>query len=222
MPAGATFNRLHDVIQNVTNFRGGYPSLGYHLFEYDLSEENMIVTNCEETYQEHQFYKKNRKLYEERLKNLESNMYEYEKRHQERLKIKVGKPTGLKIDSYLEKHKEIRYAYDFGDGWEFIIKLEQIVDDYYFGFPTLLDGAETAPPEDVGGIHGFYEFLEIYHDPTYPEHQAMKAWAQSQYFREYDQDWINERLKSLKYKKTEWNQINHDNYRIIDDKYRKK
>ena len=25
MPAGATFNRLNDVIQNVTNFLSGYP-----------------------------------------------------------------------------------------------------------------------------------------------------------------------------------------------------
>lgn len=30
------------------------------------------------------------------------------------------------------------------------------------------------------------------------------------YFREYDQDWINERLKELNYKKTEWDKINHD------------
>ncbi|WP_205842214.1 IS1096 element passenger TnpR family protein [Natranaerobius trueperi] len=32
-------------------------------------------------------------------------------------------------------------------------------------FPTLLDGKETAPPEDVGGVHGFYEFLKSYCDP---------------------------------------------------------
>lgn len=61
----------------------------------------------------------------------------------------------------LEKHNAIRYNYDFGDDWWFTIRLEEIVDDYYFGFPTLLAGAETAPPEDVGGIHGFYEFLEF-------------------------------------------------------------
>ncbi|WP_286162931.1 hypothetical protein [Bacillus sp. es.034] len=32
MPAGATYRRLHDVIQNVTNFQSGYPSEGYHLY----------------------------------------------------------------------------------------------------------------------------------------------------------------------------------------------
>ncbi|MBE0452014.1 MAG: plasmid pRiA4b ORF-3 family protein, partial [Clostridia bacterium] len=44
MPAGATFNRLHDVIQSVTNFSSGYPHSAIHLFEFDLVEENRIVT----------------------------------------------------------------------------------------------------------------------------------------------------------------------------------
>lgn len=222
MPAGATFNRLHDIIQNVTNFQSGYPSLGYHHYEFDLTEENKIVTANEEAYLEHQHYKKNKAMYEERLKKMTPQMMELEKRYQDRLKIEVRKPTGLKIDNYLEKHKVIRYAYDFGDDWHFLVKLEDIVDDYYFGFPTLLDGAETAPPEDVGGIHSFYEFLDIYRDPKHPEHEDVKAWTESLYFREYDPDWINERLKGLNYKKTEWNQINHERYQIIEDKYRKK
>ena len=119
------------------------------------------------------------------------------------------------------KQEYSRYNYDFGDDWWFTIKLEEIVDDYYFGYPTLLDGAEMAPPEDVGGIHGFYEFLEVYRNPKHPEHKDMKAWADSQYFKEYDSDWINERLKGLDYKKTEWDKINHENYKVIKDKYRK-
>ncbi|ABR46467.1 plasmid pRiA4b ORF-3 family protein [Alkaliphilus metalliredigens QYMF] len=222
MPAGATFNRLHDVIQNVTNFQSGYPSSGYHLFEFDLTEENMLVTNDEQAYLEHQHYKKNKAMYEERLKTIPPEMIVFEKNYQERLKIEVRKPTGLKIDDSLEKYKEIRYNYDFGDDWHFTVKLEEIVDDYYFGFPTLLDGVETAPPEDVGGIHGFYEFLKAYRDPKHPEYEDIKTWAESLYFREYDPDWINERLKGINYKKTEWDNINHERYNIIEDKYRKK
>ena len=60
MPADATYRRLHDVIQNVTNFQSGYPSLGYHLYEFDLVEENRIVTADEQAYDDHQFYKKNK------------------------------------------------------------------------------------------------------------------------------------------------------------------
>lgn len=95
------------------------------------------------------------------------------------------------------------------------------MDDYYFGYPTLLDGAETAPPEDVGGIPGFYDFLEIYRDDKHPEHEEMKVWADSQGFKEYEPAWINELLKNIAYKKTEWDKINHDRYKIIEDKYRK-
>ena len=55
MPAGATFNRLHDVIQTVTNFQSGYPDGDYNLYEFDLQEENIRVTNDEEAYQ-HPFF----------------------------------------------------------------------------------------------------------------------------------------------------------------------
>ena len=186
-----------------------------------MPEENLAVTNDEEAYLEHQHYKKNKALYAKRLKKASPAHLKFEQFHQERLKIEIRKPTGLKIDKYLEAHKEIHYLYDFGSDWQFTITLENIVDDYYFGYPTLLDGAEAAPPEDVGGMDGFYEFLAIYRDETHPEHEEMKQWAQSQRFREYDSDRTNSILKSLHYKKTEWDKINHDNYRIIEDKYRK-
>ena len=71
MPAGATFNMLHDVIQQVTNFQSGYPYDAYHLFEFDLAKDNIRVTNDEEAYLEHQHFKKNRKEFAERLKNME-------------------------------------------------------------------------------------------------------------------------------------------------------
>lgn len=221
MPAGATYKRLHDIIQNVTNFQSGYPHYDYHLYEFALLEENIRVTNDEEAYQEHIYFKKHRKEYEERLGEVPPEVAEFEKAYMERLKITVRKPASLKIDDYLEKHEKIAYTYDFGDNWVFIIKLEEIVDDYYFGYPTLLAGAETAPPEDVGGLHGYYEFLEAYWDEKHPGHKQATEWAVSLWFKEYDPDWINEILKYVRYKKTEWDKIKHDNYKIIEDKYRR-
>lgn len=100
--------------------------------------------------------RKNKVVYAERVKKASPAHLKFEKFHQERLKIEIRKPTGLKIEKYLEAHKEIHYLYDFGSDWQFTITLEKIVEDYYFGFPTLLDGAEAAPPEDVGGMDGFY------------------------------------------------------------------
>ncbi|MBT2582989.1 plasmid pRiA4b ORF-3 family protein [Planococcus sp. ISL-109] len=221
MPAGATFNMLHDIVQQTSNFQSGYPYEAYHLFEFDLAEDGIRVTNDEEAYLEHQYYKKNKKEFAERLKNMKPEHKRFEEAYQQRISAVVRKPSGIKIDEYLEKHDELLYNYDFGDGWQFRIKLEDIVDDYYFGFPTLLDGAETAPPEDVGGIPGFYEFLKVYRDPKHPEHKETKDWADSLYFREYDPDLMNMLLKSRMYKKTEWDKIHHENHRVIEDKYRK-
>ena len=90
----------------------------------------------------------------------------------------IRKPTDLKIDDYIEKYKIIEYNYDFGDNWQFLIKLKDIVDDY-FGYPTLLDGAETTPPEDVGGLPGFYEFLKVYRDQNHSDHKDVVAWQKS-------------------------------------------
>ncbi|TCK93147.1 pRiA4b ORF-3-like protein [Natranaerovirga hydrolytica] len=220
MPAGATFNMLHDVIQTVTNFQSGYPVGDYHLYEFDLKD--IRVTNDDEAYQEHLHFMKNENIYKERLKKMSPEHAKFEKTHQERLEIVVRKPKGIKIDDYLEKYKDIIYNYDFGDDWRLIIKLEDIVDDYYFGYPTLLDGAETAPPEDVGGLHGFYEFLKVYYDETHPYHDEIKGWAKEQGFEEYDPERINYIIKDRKYKKTEWDKIKHERYKIIEDKYRKK
>jgi len=33
-----------------------------------------------------------------------------------------------------------------------------------------------CPPEDCGGMGGYYNFLEIMADPKHPEHEDMKEW----------------------------------------------
>ena len=132
----------------------------------------------------------------------------------------VKQPARIKIDSYLEKHRHFIYNYDFGDDWRILVELEEIVEDYYFGYPTLLDGEGTAPPEDVGGPPGYEAFLEVYQDPTHPDYLSTYAWAEEQYYLPLDIAWLNERLKYVKYKKTEWQYIDHENYHVLSDKYR--
>lgn len=207
MPAGATFNRLHDVIQTVTNFQSGYPVDFYHLFEFELTKDNIRVTNDEEAYQEHKYFMKNRKEIEGKLKNGPPEFAAFQKAQLENLKTVIRKPAGIKIDTYLEKYGEIKYNYDFGDSWQFLVTLEEITEAYHYGYPTLIDGAETAPPEDVGGIPGFYEFLKIYHNEDHPEHEDIQNWAKEQTYRPYDEIHINRMLKFIKYKKTERDKI---------------
>ncbi|MGM0379693.1 MAG: plasmid pRiA4b ORF-3 family protein [Bacillota bacterium] len=222
MPADATFNRLNDIIQNVTNFKSGWPYDDYHLYEFDLQEEDILVTNDLEAYEEHKHYQNNKEMYKKRLENMDPEMAEFAKIHNQHLEKEVKKPKFYKIDDYLQKYKTINYTYDFGDNWEFTIKLEEVVYDYNFGFPTLLDGEQTAPPEDVGGIYGYYDFLEIYNDKNHSEYKETKEWAKGQNYKEYDKDSINKDLKKIKYKDTNWDKVDHKNYQIIDDKYRDK
>ncbi|MEC6746936.1 plasmid pRiA4b ORF-3 family protein [Marinilactibacillus sp. XAAS-LB27] len=197
MPADVTFKRLNEVIQAVTNFNQNDITFEGHLYEFQLNEENRIVTNNDEAYEEHQYYKQNKSFFENRLKTTDPDMMESEQRYQDRLKREVRKPSGIKIDAYLEKFGSIDYLYDYGDSWRITVTLEETVEDYYFGYPTLLDGSETAPPEDVGGMTGFYQFLEAYHNPSHPDHQELQAWATSQRFKEYDPKQINRMLKKL-------------------------
>ena len=90
------------------------------------------------------------------------------------------------MDDYLEKNEQFIYNYDFGDDWRIRVELDEIVEDYYFGYPTLLDGQGMAPPEDVGGPPGYEEFLKVYYDPTHPDYLSMYSWAESQKFLPLD------------------------------------
>ncbi|GAA0438661.1 plasmid pRiA4b ORF-3 family protein [Lentibacillus halophilus] len=202
MPAGATFYRLHQVIQTVTNFRE------CHLFAFELPDDNLRVTNDEEAYEERLHYKKHWKEIEQKMEEAGSEFAEMQRMQLQQLRTVIRKPSGIKVDSYLEKYGTIAYTYDYGDGWTFSIILEDERDDHYYVYPVLIDGAETAPPEDVGGLPGFYEFLTTYYDTTHPDHDDVTAWAQEQLFREYNPDFINSMLKFVMYKKTEWDKLN--------------
>lgn len=76
------------------------------------------------------------------------------------------------------RNKKFSYDYDFGDGWEHEVLLEKVLKpEPGTSYPVCLTGRRACPPEDVGGIHGFYEFLEAVEDPAHPEHEAMLEWA---------------------------------------------
>lgn len=71
----------------------------------------------------------------------------------------------------------LRYRYDFGDDWEHTLEFEELVPVDGGAYPRCVAGAGACPPEDVGGTHGYAEFLRSIHDPRHPEHDAMLRWA---------------------------------------------
>jgi len=65
------------------------------------------------------------------------------------------------------------YVYDFGDDWQHRVEVIGAGAER----PGLVAGEGACPPEDVGGAHGYADFLKALADPKDPEHDHMKAWA---------------------------------------------
>jgi len=73
-----------------------------------------------------------------------------------------------------------------GDYWEHYIEVEKIIENHTQNYPTCLLGVGNAPPEDVGGIGGYAEFLEAINDPDHLEHKSMIDWGKMQRYRDFD------------------------------------
>ncbi len=97
--------------------------------------------------------------------------------------------------------RRFSYEYDFGDGWDHQVVVEKIVekDPPYPGHPVCLAGKGKCPPEDCGGIWGFYELLETLQDPKHPQHKEMTEWLGRRFDPEaFDLDGTNSRLSRLR------------------------
>ena len=73
--------------------------------------------------------------------------------------------------------KRLDYLYDLGDSWQHTLRIDKTVAaDPNETYTRLIDGAGRWPPEDCGGIGGFYAFLEAMNDPQHPDHDGLHDW----------------------------------------------
>ncbi len=69
------------------------------------------------------------------------------------------------------------YEYDFGDGWEHVIQVEAVLPvEEGRQYPVCVEGKRACPPEDIGGVWGYEDFLEAISNPEHPEHDEMLEW----------------------------------------------
>lgn len=69
------------------------------------------------------------------------------------------------------------YTYDFGDNWRHTVALEAVMPaDPEKEYPCFVDGERRAPPEDVGGLMGFEDFVEAMTEADHPERDAVVGW----------------------------------------------
>ena len=102
-------------------------------------------------------------------------------------------------DIYKQEKDEYLYEYDLGDSWEHCIKIEKFLKKQEgMKYPICSDGALNCPPEDCGGIRGFYELLKVLKDKNHPEYREMKDWAGRYDPLKFDIEAVNRGL--LKYK----------------------
>ena len=70
------------------------------------------------------------------------------------------------------------YVYDFGDNWRHQVEIEgRLLPETGRKYPACIAGERSRPPEDVGGVIGYREFLEAFHDRAHPDHRSHRHWA---------------------------------------------
>jgi hypothetical protein len=91
--------------------------------------------------------------------------------------VRISERSTRLNDVLCDPKERMIYEYDFGDGWEHDVILEKVIlPGESLEHPVVIAAKGACPPEDVGGIGGFYEFLEAQSDPSHPEHEAMMQW----------------------------------------------
>lgn len=194
IPAETTFKRLHDTIQLAMGWQN------YHLYEFEIDVPNKVyklqIVGNEETYNEHNFMQK------EFLRNPPAEDDPFANYRSRIMAIEMKKAQTTKLPRLIEKYPKFLYMYDYGDGWQHSITLEMIVEDYSFGYPQLVDGLGNCPPEDVGGLGGYEEFLKAWNDPDHPDHEHILTWGKSQFYQDLDVENTNKLMREfLKLKK---------------------
>jgi hypothetical protein len=93
----------------------------------------------------------------------------------------VPDPDGFLDDDFIDDRtvmlldvappgSRLEYVYDFGDSWEHEVVVEAVVTpDEVGAVPRCEDGARACPPEDIGGVHGYYELVQALREPSSSE-----------------------------------------------------
>jgi hypothetical protein len=83
-----------------------------------------------------------------------------------------------KVVAELGARGELEYRYDMGDGWRLRIFIEStpagMIEDT--PLPLCVAGENAGPPDDVGGPHGYHEFLAAIADGRHEQHEENLRW----------------------------------------------
>lgn len=195
-----TFHKLHKIIQKVMGWED------YHLYEFCIG--NSLITSEEDGFNpaegmfKHLFNSPEfHKMVEQQdLKkgsaNLDINKLNKILKKQMSKKSRPMHDMNARISELIKsKGQKFSYLYDFGDNWKHLIVVEKILEKDSGKYPVCIAGERACPPEDCGGIFGYYEMLKILLNKNHPEYKHWKEWAGKFDPEEFDLDKNNKRFR---------------------------
>lgn len=98
----------------------------------------------------------------------------------------------------MEAGSSLTYTYDLGDSWEHSVVLKKrIAGGDGAGDPVCLEGEQACPPEDCGGVPGYYDLLEVLQHPDDERYEEMREWIGADFDAHgFSADAVNRQLRS--------------------------
>jgi len=98
------------------------------------------------------------------------------------------------------ERSQFAYNYDFGDYWQHMLVIEKTFPRQEgVRYPVCLAGARACPPEDVGGMPGYEDFLKDMKDPAHPEHREFSEWIGGAFDpEEFGVNEVNQKLRGIR------------------------
>ncbi|MCS7036776.1 MAG: plasmid pRiA4b ORF-3 family protein [Saprospiraceae bacterium] len=85
-----------------------------------------------------------------------------------------------------EPKVSVIYEYDMGDSWMHQVTVKKVLDpEPGKTYPWLVEGKRACPPEDCGGVLGYYDIVEAMEQPSSEAYQEYVEWLGGEYDPEY-------------------------------------
>jgi hypothetical protein len=99
---------------------------------------------------------------------------------------RVESERTVRLSAVLQRvSPKMTYAYDLGDNWEHSILLEKrLPPEPLTTYPICTDGQLVCPPENCGGIPGYYDLLDDLADSSHPPHEELCDWIGGEFHPE--------------------------------------
>lgn len=193
VPAEITLGQLHEVIQIVMGWTGS------HMHHFILRDKALKPSKDEIAKAMRAMIAGDDRAAEEVFNRMSGEKYFVPGR------TPLGDKTGLDgqnenavtlAEVCPEAKSKLTYEYDFGDDWKHVIEVQKIVAAKDgVEYPVCLAGAGACPPEDCGGLWGYYDMLDALADPKHARHKELTEWLDGPWDPQaFDLDEVNEML----------------------------